>query len=346
METLAMVNSLTERSHAYGYGGYGGGYYGGTPQTMRALYTEFGEQLTADLNDIHGRIDELTDELDSIDPNGDRINEQRVNEIVEEQVSPLVSQVTNSTEEIATLRDDVDESIDDVRDGLDAYDSALVDIDERLLTVEQRLDGLDTGGGGGISEDQTAAIDRELTNLRLIGRPKHRAMIHTGVPGGEYHPFGDWGQIITVHDDVQWRSAVVDVESPGVTKLIVEEMTYDEGNVYELGDVHATVELKHREAGVQEINPNISLPVGQYFVTRDTDMVVPMRRVMTDVDWDVFNQGNNVPVTVECSWRARANYELGTSEFEKYRDNNWHRRMYYFGDMEFSFMGDIDQSGG
>lgn len=321
--------SADSPAYGYGIGGYGHGYYGGQTGDNgdgmdETTYTDFGEQLAQDLQDVITRLEEIEDDIDNGGggDGGDYLTGDEVGDLIEVR--------------LASVREDIE-----------GLNGSLSGLDERLGAAEKAIEDLrNSGGGGGIGEERRAAIDRELRYLRLTGRPTHRAIIDTGVPGGEYHPYGDWGQIITCHDDVRWISAVVDCESSGMTKLVVEEIDYTEGEEYDLGDVHATVELNHKESGLSVINPDIALPEGQYFISRDTDMVVPMRRVMTDVDWETVNQSHTIPVTVECSWRARANYEPGTSEFQRYRENNWHRRLYYFGDMEFGFMSAIDESEG
>lgn len=198
---------------------------------------------------------------------------------------------------------------------------------------------------GGISDATESEFQETLKNLRVSSNPAHTRRIQTGVPDGEYHPFGDWGFVITVPETVHWRSAVIDAESAGLTRLQIYEFEFVEGETYNLGDLAATRDI-HHEQGAQEIYPDVTLEAGQYFISRDPENVQPMRRVATDVDWETFNDEHDLPVRVEASWRANADYQPGNAVFEeKYRANNWDRRLYYFGNMEFGFQGETANGG-
>lgn len=199
---------------------------------------------------------------------------------------------------------------------------------------------------GGVSEETEAEIKSTLQNLRVAGNPNHTRRIETGTPAGDYHLYGDWGMIITVPETVHWRSAVVVAGNAGLTRLQIYEMEFEEGETYDLGDIVATRDIQH-ESGPQEIYPDVTLEPGQYFVSRDPELVEPMRRVLTDVDWEQFNSEHDLPVRVEASWRAHADYTPDNPVFdEKYKANAWDRRLYYFGDMEFGFQGQSLESEG
>lgn len=296
-------------------------------------YSNAGAQLESDFAEVRQKLSELEHRLENFDPGVAEPDPNTIAELVENETIKL-------------------------RQVVDGMGADLTGVKERLGAVEAQIDAIKDGtvdGGGGIGSDMKAAIDREVETLSIIGHPKHRSKITTGAPTGDMHPHGSWGQIITVHEPVNWISALIDADRNGVTKIKVEAMDYEkgtyengqyvDGGTYNLGSTHATVDI-HHDAGLQEIHPEIFLPTGQYFISRDESKVVPMRRVETDIDWDTFNQGHEVPVSIERSWRSGAGYEPGNEVFEeKYLGNNWDRRLYYFADMEFGY-NNTDASGG
>lgn len=317
----------------YGAGRYGDGKYGQN-QTMpeNDTYGRAGEQLDQDLADITARLNSAEQAIEDFESGEDGVDAEEVRTIVNEELAPIRTELAGHADEFEHLYGRVDS------------------IDQRVTNIEER--DWDSGGYGGDGDSDSglddatqAEIEQELEYLRLTGRPKHRSTIATGVPEGDYHSPGDWGQIVTVHDPVHWTTAVVDAETEGVTELVVYEMDYVPEETYDLGDVHQTVEL-HHDAGTQEVYTGITLPAGQYFITRDSEKVEAMRRVQTDVDWAEFNAGNDVPITFECSWRAFANYRPGGDNWEKYRNNDWHRRLYYWANMEFGHQVRAGENGG
>ena len=326
------MEAETETGAGYGVGRYGDGEYGGTGDIMppEDTHREAGEQFVrgvdADLTTIKHRLDTCEQAIADFDPGSDGLNAEEVREIVIGELGPIRTELSGHTDEFSNVYKRIDS------------------LDQRVTAIEAR-DWEGGGDGGGVDDETQAEIGQELAYLRLTGRPKHRSTIATGVPDGDYHAPGDWGQIVTIHDPVHWTTAVVDAETEGVTELVVYEMDYVPEETYALGDVHQTVEL-HHDAGIQGVYPGITLPKGQYFITRDSEQVQPMRRVQTDVDWAEFNAGHNVPLTVECSWRAHANYRPGGDNWSKYSDNNWHRRLYYWALPEFGHQTRAGDNGG
>lgn len=341
-----VTSSSAESVQGYGVGQYGHGEYGKTQTIMppENTHRDAGEQFVRgvddDLTDIKQRLESAEQAIADFDPSGDGLDADEVRAIVSEELDPIRVELDGHADEFAHVYGRID------------------DLDQRVTAIEER--DWDSGGGssgdGGLDDETQAEIEQELAYLRLTGRPKHRSTIATGHPEGDYHAPGDWGQIVTVHDPVHWTTAIVDAETEGVTELVVYEMEYEapvfnengeviEGGIYDLGDVHQTVEL-HHDAGIQEVYPNVTLPEGQYFVTRDSEEVQPMRRVQTDIDWDEFNANNDVPITFECSWRAFANYRPGGENWSKYRENDWDKRLYYWSEMEFGHQIRAGENGG
>lgn len=323
-----------EAGTGYGTERYGYGEYGAeTTMPPENTYKDAGEQLDNDLTAIKQRLETCEQAIADFDSGGG-------NSLTADEVRAIVA------EELDTIRAELDRHTNEFADAYTRIDG----LDQRVTALEERDGGSGGnggggGGGGGLGDDTRAEIEQELAYLRLTGRPKYRSTITAGAPEGGYHVPGDWGQIVTVHDPVHWTTAITDAETGGETELVVYEIDYVPEETYDLGDVHQSVEL-HHDAGVQEVYPNITLPEGQYFVTRDSEKVQPMRRVQTDVDWEAFNAGHDVPLTVECSWRAFANYRPGGENWQKYRENDWHRRLYYWSEMEFGHQVSADENGG
>lgn len=207
-----------------------------------------------------------------------------------------------------------------------------------------------SGSDGSLSDEYREKIDKELLRQRVSSDPTHTARIETGVPSGVYHDHGDWGNVITVHEPVHWESAVIDAESEGMTRLRVRRIdferptirngSYVSGGKYELQGIKATREIDHG-SGPQEIYPGITLFPGHYFVDRDPEAVVPMRKIATGVNFDDFNESHDIPVEVNHSWRGVPEYTPGGPSYEApYLSNEWHRNIYYFGNLKFSYMGE------
>lgn len=244
-------------------------------------------------------------------------------------VDSRISQHKLSPEELAA----------DINEFITHPDQGLTEEDVRdLINEEGGSDEDDSTEDDSTPDTTDEDLSEQIENVRLTNSPKHTASIDTGVPEGEYHDYGNWGVIVTVDQPVHWRSTVINAEESGMTKLQIFEMDYSEGETYSLQEVHATRELDH-DSGQQTVYPDVILPEGQYFICRDPENVTPMREVNTGVNWEDFNQ-HNVPITVEASWRANANYQPGNPEYEKYQQRNWDQLYYYFGNPKFGFQGE------
>ena len=253
------------------------------------------------------------------------------NQAVAESVN--AEQLTNHLTEFVDSRiRENQKSPEELADELSEHlDQGVSEEDVQRMIEEADIGG---GGGGGSNED----VSTEVRNVRLTNSPTHTTSIDTGVPQGEMHPYGDWGVIVTVEEPVHWRSTVIVPAEAGKTNLQIYSMNYSEGETYEPTGIHATREITH-SSGQQTVYPDVILPEGQFFICRDPDQTVPMREIMTDVNWNDFNQ-HNVPIEVECSWRINADYRPGTDGFQKYKNRGWDQLYYYFGNPKFGFQGE------
>ena len=201
-----------------------------------------------------------------------------------------------------------------------------------------------SGGSGGGSGDVAAELEdlrRERERFSLVGMPDHTRTIVTGDHEDDgFHPHGSWGLVVTAHEDVVWRKAVVNADSAGSTQLEIFEMDYEKDETYEVGDRIKTHEVAISGSGDNSIHPDIVLEAGRtFFITRDTAAgagdALPLKRSVEEADWGTIND-NDIPMTIHCTWQ-RGRGQPGTQEFQDYRDANWHRTLHYYRDLEFGF---------
>lgn len=237
---------------------------------------------------------------------------------------------------------DLDDDLERLRGRLRGLEETVRGVDQALTEIESAVEELPASGGegGAVPDEALERIERTRRHVELASSPAHVAGIETGTHQDESaHPYGNWGVIATATEPVHWRTASVHAADSGTVRLGVFEMDYERDATYTLGEGVATRELDVDE-GEQTVHPEITLPAGTHFITRDSedptaDTVVPLKRVREGVDWDAMNDGHEIPLTFEESWQVGR--QPGTNEFEQLRSEGWDRVLHNWAEWEVGF---------
>lgn len=222
---------------------------------------------------------------------------------------------------------ELQEQIDNIRSGLEENSVSLVEVQNALDVHENEITKLKTTVG-----QDTGALDR----LEVVGNPDHTRIVKTGIhQDSDYHEYGSWGIIVEASRAVHWQDALVNAKSGGTTLLEV----YPIDN-YSLGKRYKTRELSWKDGGEQTVHPEVTLPKGTWFITRDTERSnpVPLKRTDSDVNWaELTKATGDIPLTFKRTWQVGR--EPGTDAFKSYEASGWHKVLHNWADLKFAYMG-------
>lgn len=210
---------------------------------------------------------------------------------------------------------------------------------EEYHSGENTDENSDSGSGSGSTN---TAVQEVLNEMKIIGMPDLVRTVPTGVPPKNlsYHTFPLWGQIVEVSRPIHFREAVVDAQDGGVLTVAVFKSDFDN---FSLGDRHAAREIPI-ESGRQVVTPDIYLPPGEYFITREPisgstagSDTPNLRRVAKGVNWgDLNNQlrNRNMPIRFRTTWNPGFTTQ---DQWERLKSNDWHTLFHNYANMSFGY---------